>query len=281
MTAPEILQPLGRTRIMGVLNVTPDSFSDGGKWFETRTAIDHGLALVESGADLVDIGGESTRPGSVRVPEDEELRRVVPVTRELAAQRVTISVDTMRASVARAALDAGATIINDVSAGQSDGGMLELAAEYEAPIVLMHWRGYLSQAEASFHYDDVVGEVTTELLERVAAAEALGIRRENIILDPGPGFSKNGHHNWDLLRGLDELLALPFPMLVAVSRKRFLATLVSPEDPGAASIADRDAATAALTMYAAQAGAWAVRVHEARASRIAVDVATELAKGQA
>lgn len=260
-----------RTQIMGVLNVTPDSFSDGGRWFDFSAAVDHGLQLLAHGADIIDIGGESTRPGSTRVSAEEEARRVIPVIRKLAAQGAVISIDTMRADIARQAIDAGAAIINDVSAGQADPGMLGLAAEAGAPIILMHWRGHLADPAARAHYDDTRAEVLAELSERIDAARAAGVADRQIIVDPGLGFSKDAGHNWELLAGLDAFAGLGFPLLVAASRKRFIASLVSPEDPAAAGESDRDAATAAITVLAAQAGAWSVRVHEPRASRIAAE----------
>lgn len=260
-----------RTQIMGVLNITPDSFSDGGRWFTHADAVAHGIDLLDGGADIIDVGGESTRPGSARVSEEEELARVLPVIRELARDGAVISVDTMRESVARASLDAGATIINDVSAGQSEPKMLRLAAESGAPLVLMHWRGLLSDASAPVHYDDTVREVADELTVRIEAAVAAGVSRDALILDPGLGFSKSAQHNWDLLARLDVFVDMGLPLLVAASRKRFLASLASPGDPASASLEDRDAGTAAITVMAAQAGAWAVRVHEPRASRIAAD----------
>ncbi|MGO1653830.1 MAG: dihydropteroate synthase [Brevibacterium yomogidense] len=262
---------LTRTQIMGVLNITPDSFSDGGRWFTHADAVAHGIELLDGGADIIDVGGESTRPGSARVSEEEELARVLPVIRELARDGAVISVDTMREAVARASLDAGAAIINDVSAGQSEPGMLRLAAESGAPLVLMHWRGLLSDTAAPVHYDDTVREVADELTARIEAAEAAGVSRDALILDPGLGFSKNAQHNWDLLARLDVFVDMGLPLLVAASRKRFLASLASPEDPASASQEDRDAGTVAITVMAAQAGAWAVRVHEPRASRIAAD----------
>ncbi|GAA1925959.1 dihydropteroate synthase [Brevibacterium antiquum] len=261
-----------RTKIMGVLNVTPDSFSDGGRYFDHDAAIAHGFDLLRSGADIIDVGGESTRPGSVRVDEAEELRRVVPVIRELAAAGAVISVDTMRAKVAEASLDVGAHIINDVSAGLSDPTMLAVAAETAAPVVLMHWRGYLDRASASFHYDDVVAEVITELKTRIDEATAVGVKHENIILDPGLGFSKNAEHNWQILGALDEFADLEHRLLVAASRKRFLSTLLSPEDPKLAEESAKDQATAAISALSARAGAWAVRVHEPSTSAIAAKV---------
>jgi dihydropteroate synthase len=266
-----------RTKIMGVLNVTPDSFSDGGRFFDHDKAVAHGLELMASGADIIDVGGESTRPGAVRVDEDEELRRVVPVVRELAAAGAVISVDTMRARVARDSLAAGAHIINDVSAGQSDPTMLGVAAETAAPIVLMHWRGYLEQASATFHYDDVVAEVISELRSRIDEAIAVGVKSENIIVDPGLGFSKNAEHNWQILAALDEFSALDHRLLVAASRKRFISSLISPEDPKLAEQTAKDQATATISAISAQAGAWAVRVHDPGTSAIACRVVEAIA----
>lgn len=266
------------TKIMGVLNVTPDSFSDGGRWFDHERAIAHGIDLLDAGADIIDVGGESTRPGAVRVDEAEELRRVIPVVRELAAAGIVISVDTMRAKVAEASLDAGAKIINDVSAGQSDPTMLSVAAQTAAPVVLMHWRGYLDQAAATFHYEDVVGEVIAELRVRIDEAIAVGVKTENIIVDPGLGFSKNAEHNWQILAALDEFAVLEHRLLVAASRKRFISTLLSPKDPKRAEEAAKDQATAAISTLAAQAGAWAVRVHEPATSAIACRVVAAVAE---
>ncbi|MFP3397277.1 dihydropteroate synthase [Brevibacterium sp. H602] len=260
------------TQIMGVLNVTPDSFSDGGLWFDHDRAVAHGLELMANGADIIDVGGESTRPGSARVDESEELRRVVPVVRELAAAGAVISVDTMRARVAAESLAAGAHIINDVSAGQSDPTMLSVAAESGAPIVLMHWRGYLDQASATFHYDDVVAEVISELRTRIDEAIDVGVKPANIIVDPGLGFSKNAEHNWQLLSALDEFAALDHRLLVAASRKRFIASLLSPDDPKQAEQAAKDQATATISAISAQAGAWAVRVHDPATSAVACKV---------
>ncbi|WP_211168071.1 dihydropteroate synthase [Brevibacterium sp. 'Marine'] len=266
------LSAVKTTQIMGVLNVTPDSFSDGGLWFDHDRAVAHGLELVAAGADIIDVGGESTRPGSARVDEAEELRRVVPVVRELAAAGAVISVDTMRARVAADSLAAGAHIINDVSAGQSDPTMLSVAAESGAPIVLMHWRGYLDQASATFHYDDVVAEVIAELRTRIDEAIDVGVKPANIIVDPGLGFSKNAEHNWQLLASLDEFAALDHRLLVAASRKRFIASLLSPDDPKRAEQAAKDQATATISAISAQAGAWAVRVHDPAISAVACKV---------
>ncbi|GAB3049252.1 dihydropteroate synthase [Sediminivirga luteola] len=265
------------TRIMGVLNVTPDSFSDGGRYFEVGKAIEHGLSLARAGADIIDVGGESTRPGAARVEEDEELRRVVPVVRELAEQGLVISVDTMRVRVAEAALEAGAAIINDVSAGQAEAGMLGLAAQAQAPIVLMHWRGHSAGMQQRAVYQDVVAEVLAELRQRVQAAVGAGVAESQIILDPGIGFAKTAEHNWRLLAAQEALAGLGYKVLIAASRKRFLRTLVSPSAPDEAAEPELDQATAALTAFAVARGAWAVRVHDPRSSRIAADVAAALA----
>ncbi|NHC44279.1 dihydropteroate synthase [Motilibacter sp. K478] len=258
---------------MGVLNVTPDSFSDGGRWMDAGAAVAHGLELVADGADLVDVGGESTRPGAQRVPEDEEHRRVLPVVRALTAQGVPVSVDTMRASTAAAALDAGACLVNDVSGGLADPELAKVARDARAPYVVMHWRGHSTSMQSRAVYDDVVGEVVAELRARVDAALDLGLLPEQLVVDPGLGFAKNAEHNWRLLAGLPALAALGLPVLVGASRKRFLGTLLSGDDQAPAPVAERSDATVAVTALAAAAGAWCVRVHEARANRAAVAVA--------
>lgn len=266
---------------MGVVNVTPDSFSDGGLWIDPAAAVKHGLELVEQGADLVDVGGESTRPGALRVDADEERRRVVPVVRQLAAEGVAVSVDTMRADVAAAALEAGAAVVNDVSGGRADPAMIGLAASSGARIVLMHWRGHSDHMQDLTHYGpDVVGDVLTELDQQVEAALEAGVRREQIVVDPGLGFSKTGEQNWTVLAGLHRLVATGYPVLVAASRKGFLGTLLA-DERGARSPVERDAASAALSTLAAQAGAWCVRVHEAQASADAVRVVARLAQERA
>lgn len=257
---------------MGVVNVTPDSFSDGGRWFDTTAAVKHGLALVDEGADLVDVGGESTRPGATRVDEDEELRRVVPVVRGLAAEGVVVSVDTMRASVARQALAVGAALVNDVSGGLADPGMIPVVAESGAPFVVMHWRGFLEGGNVKGVYDDVVIEVLDELHARVDAVLAGGVSPDRIVVDPGLGFSKDSEHDLVLLAHLDRLHALGHPLLVAASRKRFLGRVLAGPEGAPPPARERDAATAAVSALAAQAGAWAVRVHEVRATADAVRV---------
>ncbi|MWB99097.1 dihydropteroate synthase [Agromyces seonyuensis] len=257
-----------RTRIMGVVNVTPDSFSDGGRWFDHEAAIRHGLDLVREGAEILDVGGESTRPGAARVPVDEEIRRTVPVIRELAGRGIRVSIDTMRAETARAAVEAGAEIVNDVSAGLADPGMVPLVAELGSTYVAMHWRGHSDRMDALNVYEDLALEVRDELALRVDALLAAGVDRTKIVLDPGLGFSKVGAQNWELLGRLDELHALGFPLLIGASRKRFLAPLL----PEGATPADRDLPTAVVSALSAQSGAWAVRVHDVRATRIALGV---------
>ncbi|AYA17478.1 dihydropteroate synthase [Streptomyces alfalfae] len=263
----------GRCAVMGVVNVTPDSFSDGGRWFDTTAAVKHGVDLVARGADLVDVGGESTRPGATRVDEDEELRRVVPVVRGLAAEGVTVSVDTMRATVAERALAAGAVLVNDVSGGLADPRMVPAVAAAGAPFVVMHWRGFLTDIHAEPAYEDVVSEVVDELHARVAAAVEGGIAPERIVVDPGLGFSKKAEHDLALLARLDRLRDLGHPILVAASRKRFLGRVLAGPQGAPPPARERDAATAAVSAIAAHQGAWAVRVHEVRATADAVRVA--------
>lgn len=266
---------------MGVVNVTPDSFSDGGRWFDTTAAVKHGLDLGAQGADLVDVGGESTRPGATRVDEDEELRRVVPVVRGLASEGVVVSVDTMRASVARQALAAGAALVNDVSGGLADPDMIPVVADSGAPFVVMHWRGFLEGGNVKGVYDDVVGEVLDELHARVDAVLAGGISPDRIVVDPGLGFSKNSEHDLTLLAHLDRLHALGRPLLVAASRKRFLGRVLAGPEGAPPPARERDAATAAVSALAAHAGAWAVRVHEVHATADAVRVARAIEEARA
>lgn len=275
-----------RTLIMGVVNVTPDSFSDGGAWFEPEAAIDHGLRLLDQGADLLDVGGESTRPGAARPPVAEELRRVLPVVAALAeagrARGVPVSVDTMRADVAAAALEAGAELVNDVSGGLADPQMLALVAEREVPYVVMHWRGHSIDMQRRAVYTDVVAQVCAELAERAAAAVAAGVARHRLILDPGLGFAKQAEHNWALLAGLPALHELGYPLLVGASRKAFLGRVGRPDGAPPRPPLERDVATVATSVYAAQAGVWAVRVHDVAGTRDALDVVAALAAaGQA
>jgi dihydropteroate synthase len=262
---------------MGVLNVTPDSFSDGGRWLDPVAAVTHGLAMAEDGADIVDVGGESTRPGADHVPEDEELRRVLPVVRELSAAGIAVSIDTMRARVAEAALEAGAVLINDVSGARWDPQMPALLARAGAPFVAVHWRGVDPLGhpthDSNAHYDDVVAEVVADLRRWVEILLDAGVHPRRIVLDPGLGFSKNPAHNWALLADLGTIVGLGQPVLVGASRKRFLGSLLAAPDAPPVPVGQRDAATAAVSTLAALAGAWCVRVHAVRASLDAVKVA--------
>jgi dihydropteroate synthase len=262
-----------RCLVMGVVNVTPDSFSDGGRWFDEAVAIRHGLALVTEGADIVDVGGESTRPGAARVSLEEELARVVPVIRALAAEGVVVSVDTMRAEVAEAAVAAGAALVNDVSGGLADPAMPRVVAATGVAYVVMHWRGHSHDMYGPAVYHDVVTEVGEELLKRVDSVMAEGVAAEQIVLDPGLGFAKNAEHNWAVLAGLQKLSRLGFPLLVGASRKRFLGRLLAGPDGAPRPFSRSDDATLAVTALAAQAGAWCVRVHDVQPNADAVRVA--------
>lgn len=270
---PERITRLRRTLVMGVVNVTPDSFSDGGRWFEPDEAVAHGLALLDQGADLLDVGGESTRPGAVRVPVDEERRRVLPVIRALAVAGAVVSVDTTRAAVAGAAVEAGALVVNDVSGGLADPGMYDVVARTGAVYVAMHWRGHADVMDRLAVYDDVVADVRRELAARLDALVAAGVRPDQVVLDPGLGFAKPGSDNWPLLAHLDALAGLGRPVLVGASRKRFLGHLLAGADGEPAPPAARDRATAAVSALAAAAGAWCVRVHDVPGSADAVRVA--------
>ena len=254
------------TLVMGVVNVTPDSFSDGGMWFTPEAGVAHGLELLQQGADILDVGGESTRPGAARTSEGEELRRVIPVIRELARHGARISVDTMRAAVAAQALEAGASMVNDVSGGQADAGMAGVVAAAHVPIVVMHWRGHSDTMQRRASYDDVVSDVCRALTERVADLCRRGVGREQLIVDPGFGFAKLAEHNWLLLAHLDALRSLGLPVLVGTSRKTFLGRLGVPEGGEPRPPDQRDAATAATTVIAGLAGAWGVRVHDVASS---------------
>ena len=259
-----------RPRLMGILNVTPDSFSDGGRWAEPEDAIAHGRRLLADGADILDVGGESTRPGATRPLVGEELDRVVPVISALAATGAVVSVDTMRSEVAEAALEAGASIVNDVSGGLADPAMLKVVAAAEATYVAMHWRAHSDHMQDFATYDGpggVVGAVRDELGGRVRAMLDAGIARERIVLDPGLGFAKQGRHNWELLRGIAALQELGFPILVGASRKRFLGSLLEDADGEPRPVDEREFAGAALTLLLAQRGVWGLRVHDVRASR--------------
>lgn len=262
-----------RCAVMGVVNVTPDSFSDGGHWFDTTAAIKHGLELAAEGADLIDVGGESTRPGASRVDEAEELRRVIPVVRGLAAEGVTVSVDTMRAGVAEQSVAAGAALVNDVSGGLADPAMIRVVADAGVPFVVMHWRGFSESMNSRAVYADVVGEVVTELRARMEAVIDGGVDPEKLVIDPGLGFAKDAAQDLALVAHLDRLRDLGRPLLVAASRKRFLGHVLAGEGAAPPPARERDAATAAISALSAAAGAWAVRVHAVRPTADAVRVA--------
>lgn len=247
--------------VMGILNVTPDSFADGGVNFETHIAINRGLEMIEEGVDIIDIGGESTRPGAMRVSAAEEQARVIPVIQGLAGQGVTLSVDTMRAETARLAVQAGASIVNDVSGGAADADMFATVAELGCKYMLMHWRGHSADMNSKAIYGDVVSEVIEEVTLQLDKALAAGIKRENIILDPGIGFAKDTEHNWEILKRIDELIALGYPVLIGHSRKRFLGG----DTPNA-----REEATVAVTQSLVGKGIWGVRVHGVKANKDAI-----------
>ena len=268
-----------RCLVMGVVNVTPDSFSDGGAWLDPDKAIAHGVELASQGGDIIDVGGESTRPGALRIPVDDELRRVLPVVEGLVSAGVYVSIDTMRAEVARQALAAGAQMVNDVSGGLADPDMARVVAAAGVPYVVMHWRGHSSDMYGPAVYSDVVTEVHSELGRRLAAVTAAGVRPEQVILDPGLGFAKLPEHNWKLLAHLDRIArqpgyADPFPVLVAASRKGFLGKLLAGSDGRPRPFSRSDDATIALTALAVAAGAWCVRVHAVPGNVDAVQVAT-------
>jgi dihydropteroate synthase len=240
---------------MGILNVTPDSFADGGRHNEFASAVARGLEMIADGVDIIDIGGESTRPGAERVSEAEEIERTIPVITELAQHGVRISIDTMRSSTAEAAINAGASIINDVSGGLADPQMLQTAARLQVPYIAMHWRGQSKDMNSKAIYNDVVVDVISELQERIDAALAAGIQQANLIIDPGLGFAKDAQHNWEILDSIDKFVAMGYPVLVGGSRKRFL---------GGDSPDEREQATIELTKRLATTGVWAVRVHSVK-----------------
>lgn len=259
--------------VMGIVNVTPDSFSDGGKYFTARRAIGHGLTLCEDGADIVDVGGQSTRPGALPVSPEEERARVLPVVRGLAAEGIRVCVDTMCAEVADAAVRAGASAVNDVSGGLADPSMAALIAATGVPYIVMHWRGPSKDMYRYAQYKDVVADVRCELSQRVECLMAAGVGAGQIVLDPGLGFAKRPEHDWALLGRLPELTGLGLPVLIGASRKSFIGAVLQgvagePVPPGA-----RDTATAALSALAAASGAWGVRVHNVSVNRDAVQMA--------
>jgi len=248
--------------VMGILNVTPDSFADGGRHNDFEAAVIHGHEMLAEGVDIIDIGGESTKPGVERVSEEEELARVIPVIKELAKTGARISIDTMRASTARAAIKAGAHIINDVSGGLADPEMLPTAAQLGVPYIAMHWRGHSKDMNSRAVYGDVVKDVMSELQERVSAALDVGITKDNLIIDPGIGFAKEAHHNWKIIDSIDQFVALGYPVLVGGSRKRFL---------GGDNPDEREAATIELTKRLSTSGIWGVRVHSVKAHKEVLD----------
>jgi dihydropteroate synthase len=241
--------------IMGILNVTPDSFADGGRHNDFESAVTRGLEMIAEGVDIIDIGGESTRPGADRVSEVEELERTIPVIAELAKHGARISIDTMRANTAEAAIKAGASIINDVSGGLADPEMLQTAARLQVPYIAMHWRGQSKDMNSKATYNNVVKDVISELQERITAALDAGIEANNLIIDPGLGFAKDAEHNWKIIDSIDSFVELGYPVLIGASRKRFL---------GGDSPDEREQATIDLTKRLATTGVWAVRVHSVK-----------------
>nr|WP_231492267.1 dihydropteroate synthase [Glycomyces sp. NRRL B-16210] len=251
-----------RPRIMGVLNVTPDSFSDGGRYLDFADAVAHGEQMGAEGADLIDVGGESTRPGAERVDAATETARVVDVVAALTERGLTVSIDTTRAAVAAAAVEAGARVVNDVSGGLADPDMAGVVADAGVHWVLMHWRGHSADMQRLTSYDSVVADVKAELEDRVEAALDSGVDRERLILDPGLGFAKTAEHNWRLSAHLDEFVALGYPVLFGSSRKSYLGSLLGDESGKPRPVGQREAATLATSVLAFEAGAWGVRVHD-------------------
>jgi dihydropteroate synthase len=274
---PKQISSLERTLVMGVLNVTPDSFSDGGLFFDSKVAIAHAQQMIADGADIIDIGGESTRPGSERISAQEEIDRVLPVITELAKTDAVFSIDTMRSQVAIAAVTAGAHLINDVSGGKADPEMLSYVATLDVPYVLMHWRGPSNIMNTLTDYDDVVRDVQTEISVQVNAAVTAGIAKERIAIDPGIGFAKTVDQNWPILKHLDVLAELGLPILMGASRKKFLGELLA-KDGEARIMEERESATTAISTLMALRSTWAVRVHDVKASRDAIAVVERLAQ---
>jgi dihydropteroate synthase len=269
-----------RAQVVGVVNVTADSFSDGGRYLNVDRAVEHGLALVAQGAAIIDVGGESTRPGAVRADPNVEAQRVIPVVKELVSQGITVSIDTMNAAVAGAALDCGAGIVNDVSGGCADPAMAPLLASSGARWVLMHWRPVdPAQPHRVPDYRDVVAEVRKDLLASVDAAVAAGVDPGKLIVDPGLGFAKTAQHNWALLKGLPQLVGIGMPVLVGASRKRFLGTLLSGADGQPRPPDERETATAVVSALAGLHGVWGVRVHDVRGSVDALRVVEAWTRG--
>jgi dihydropteroate synthase len=263
-----------RTLVMGILNVTPDSFADGGKYLDFESAINRAKEMIVEGVDIIDVGGESTRPGSDRISEELERDRVIPIITELAELGVALSIDTTRANIAQAAIGAGATYVNDVSGGLADPKMVTvIGTNPTVQYVVMHWRGHSKDMQSAAQYRNVVSEVKDELDERVIALTRAGVSPEQIILDPGIGFAKGSAHNWELLKNIDRLALLGFPILVGASRKRFLGDLLGANSPD-----DREFASVAITTNMAKAGVWGVRTHSVKPHRDAIAVIEELRK---
>ncbi|MDD2818266.1 MAG: dihydropteroate synthase [Candidatus Nanopelagicales bacterium] len=269
---PASLLGVEHALVVGVLNVTPDSFSDGGKFADVDAAIAHGVALRDQGASFVDVGGESTRPGATRVTADDEQARVLEVIAGLTEVGVHVSIDTMHASTAVAAIEAGAFMVNDVSGGLADAAMVHAVADMQVPYVIMHWRGHSTEMNALTSYGDVVTDVIEELGARVDVALRAGIAPEAIVIDPGLGFAKEANHNWAILHQLEKLEALGYPVLIGASRKRFIGSLLGSSDGVMRPVDQRDGATDAISALAAAAGVWAVRVHDVVGSVDAVRV---------
>ena len=271
-----------RPLVMGVLNVTPDSFSDGGQFSAEEDAVNHARLLIAAGSNIIDIGGESTRPGAERVSIDEEQRRVISVISRIAsepsfvASGARISIDTMNSQTARAAVAAGAQIINDVSGGLADKDMFAVAAETGAILVISHWRGFSDRMDTLNEYQDIARDVAAELSTQVSVALENGVKRENIVIDPGLGFAKDMQQNWKLVARLDELEKLGLPILVGASRKRFIAGMLEPDEAGEVSNSRRDLATAVLTALLLQRKLWGIRVHNVLATTDAIDVVEAL-----
>jgi dihydropteroate synthase len=270
-----------RPKLMGVLNVTPDSFSDGGEFLDPASALEQVSLMVGQGAQIIDVGGESTRPGAQRISLQDEQDRVLPVIEKIKAEfDVLVSIDTMNSKTARLAVQVGADIVNDISGGLADPQMFASIQDLECQYILGHWRGHSDQMDSLASYSDVAREVVAELAEQVSMAVASGISRDRIVVDPGLGFAKDIHHNWDLVNRLDELEALGLPVLVGASRKRFLAHALNAIDPASVSMPRRDVATAVLTALLLQRKLWGVRVHEIQGTKDAIAVVAALKAGQ-
>jgi dihydropteroate synthase len=271
---PGYLNDKNHCLVIGVLNITPDSFSDGGLFNDEKSAIDHAKKLIEQGADVIDVGGESTRPGATRIEITEEQKRVIPVIEELTKLAIPVSIDTMRSETAKAAVQAGAIFINDISGGLADEKMHEVVASLNVPYVLMHWRGHSTEMDDLAKYENVTKDVISELQTQVTKAIKAGIKKELIVIDPGLGFAKNPEQNWQILREIKMLKELSLPLYVGASRKRFLTDYAIPA--GSSKAQDRDFATAVISTYSALNGAWAVRVHDVAASVQAVKLSKQL-----